>query len=122
MFEEFTPSDFVEIIVSVLSGGTLTFFVQYWVNRKKQDAETVKVSAETLGIDVKNRQSIEEFYSGLLDKREGMVEEIYQKMLDLENRMMEQTKKEGKLLNYNAKLIQIMLANDLEIPPYEIDK
>lgn len=86
-------------LLGAVGGSTITALVQIIVNRKKRDAEAIKVSAETVSIDVANKKALEEFWSELLEKREDMVEKIYHRLLILEERLVDQ---ENKISGYQA--------------------
>lgn len=106
-------------IISAIGGGTLTTFITLYFNRRKNKAETIRVSAETLSVDVQNRQAIEEFYSGLLNKREDLAEKIYQSLLELEAKLVTQQQEASKLRLRNEELVRLLLSNGIEVPKFE---
>lgn len=105
-------------IISAIGGGGVATLVQLLLNRRKFKAEAVRVSADTLGVDVKNRAAIEDFYGSLLNKREDMTEKIYSQLLDLEQRLAEQQSEASVLRSRNEQLTRALLEGGLDVPQH----
>lgn len=109
-----SATNIILALISALGGGTLTAVIQGFWNRRKNKADAIRVNTETLAVDVKNRAAIEDFYSGLLGKREDLAEKIYERLLNLEEELSEEQTERLRLKAQNEKLIMQLHAAGLE--------
>jgi hypothetical protein len=110
-----TLQTLITALLGAFSGATGAAIVAALANKKKRQVETTKTSAEALGLDIKNRVAIEDFYSGLLTSREDFAETIYAKLLRLEHDMMQLEASLRRQQEENARLKRLLAKND--IPP-----